>query len=959
MENLRLEVETLGPLRVYAGGREVAVGPPKQRAMFAVLALSTNSLVSRDDLIDRLWDSTPPTTAAGSVHTYLSGLRQALSGLGEPLVNSGSGYTLQLDPEQVDARVVERLAAQARADRARHEPTSAVTAYGEALARWRPGSILGGLPGPFAVEYRAWASELRLRLLMERAELLLELDQPDTVADELRAHIAANPYDEGLRALLMTALRRSGRTADALAQYKDLRTVLAEELGIDPSAELQDLNSSILSDNVRTRTTRSAPPTAAATTAATTAAVTPAQLPRGVGDFVGRVAAVQEVLDAAHTASADNVAGEARSPQIVTIGGVGGVGKTALAVHCAHLLAGAFPDGQLYLNLRGFDPKHPPREPMDALHHLLTSMNAGTIPADYEPRAALWRSIVRDKRMLIVLDNTDSADRVEDLLPGGGPSFVVVTSRNRLSGLSVRYAARRVTLAPLTADESLKLLSSAIGPERIDSEPSAAQRLAELCGHLPLALRIASEQATTGSRSRIADLVADLENVRHRLDALQIPDDELGSVRGVLSWSYTRLDAEAAHVFRTLGLFPGVAIRPEPAGALLDVPPPAAAAALQNLAAQHLVEIDGGGYQMHDLTRIYAEEMSRDGETSTARRQALQRMLDWYVQTLTPEYRSTRVKLPFSPVTGTAHEPLRFDNQKEVVAWCVQEWDNIAPLVRTALQTGCHRQAWQLTYLLFDYFYAAGQAGEWVETLRLGIRSAEMIEDRRAQAALLNHLSVAYARTGDNDVAVQQLHRALRLLDSPDDDVRRISLLANLASTLREAKDYAGALPYADQALALARRSGLEYYEAGCLDVLSELLAELGRFEESLQCGTLGLVAARHCQDVLIEANILINLGVAEHGLGRAGTALRHFQGALSLSESSGDRYHEALALFGLAKVHEARPAHRPAHDLATRALRLLEQLGAEEVAEVTEFVRGLDAEPPSAGSRDSVRRSG
>lgn len=365
MESDCLRVETLGPLRAYAEGRELLLGSPKQRAVFAVLALRTNSVVSRDDLIDCIWGESPPATAAGSLHTYVSGLRRALGGRGEPLTSSGSGYTLQLDPGQLDIRAVELLAARARSSRDQQEPVAAVTAFDEALARWHPGCALSGLPGPFAAEHRTWASDLRLRLLLERAELLLKLEQPATVADQLRIHIPDNPYHEQLRALLMTALRRSGRTADALAQYHDLRKLLADDLGIDPSAELQALyssllnssmlNSSMLTDNADTLARRRHQ----AAAPATAAAVRPAQLPRGVGGFVGRVAAVRQVLDAARAASGDSGVDEAGCPQIVMVVGVGGVGKTALAVHCGHLLAAEYPDGQAYVNLRGFDPKHP------------------------------------------------------------------------------------------------------------------------------------------------------------------------------------------------------------------------------------------------------------------------------------------------------------------------------------------------------------------------------------------------------------------------------------------------------------------------------------------------------------------------------------------------------------------------------------------------------------------------
>src|SRR5215470_8761552 len=253
MDDGRLRVETLGPLCAYADGRELALGPPKQRAVFAVLALNANNVVSRADLIDHIWGESPPATAAGNVHTYVSGLRRVLTGLGELLTSSGSGYLLRLAPERVDVRLVERLAARARVSRSEGDPAAAVTALDDAMACWRPGSPLSGLPGPFAAEHRARVSDLRLRLLTERAELLLDLGRSDDVVDQLGGQLPAYPYHERLRALLMTALHRSGRTADALGQYQALRRLLAEDLGIDPSAELQALHSSILADDARIR----------------------------------------------------------------------------------------------------------------------------------------------------------------------------------------------------------------------------------------------------------------------------------------------------------------------------------------------------------------------------------------------------------------------------------------------------------------------------------------------------------------------------------------------------------------------------------------------------------------------------------------------------------------------------------------------------------------------------------
>lgn len=746
MDENCLRVESLGPLRVFAGGQEITLGPPKQCAVFAVLALNANSAVSRDELIDHLWGESPPATAAGNLHTYMSNLRRALAVANEPLTSSGSGgYMLQLEPERLDVRVVERLAVRARTSCARHELAAALASLDEALAYWRPGSPLSGLPGPFAAEHRAWASEFWLRLLMERAELLLRLGRPAEVVDQLRGQVRANPFHERLRALLMTALRCSGRTADALAQYQDLRKSLAGDLGIDPSAELQALHSSMLADDAGTQHPQPGP----AALAVTAASVRPAQLPRGVGNFVGRVASIQQVLDISRATS---VTGsrviEGMPPQIAMIVGVGGVGKTALAVHCAHLLAADYPDGQLYVNLRGLDPRHPVHSPVDALYHLLSSLNVTAIPAEHEQRVALWRSIVRDKNMLIVLDNAESADQVEDLLPGGGPSFVIVTSRNRLSRLAVRYSACRVPLSLFTIGESLELLSDSIGSSQVSAELSAAQRLAELCDHLPLALRIASEQVATRPLSRIADLATDLENVQRRLDLLQIPDDELNSVRAVLSWSYARLDVEAARAFRALGLFPGGSILPEAAAALLGLPLPATATALQHLADQNLVQVADGRYWIHDLTHIYAKEVSHESETNASRRQIVERVLRWYVRTLSQDSKPSGARLPFTLDRGSPPEPLHFDDQEAFLVWCTQEWDNLAPLVRTAQQSGCHEQAWQLAYLLSEYFYTAEQAQDWIETLRIGMRSAKLIENQRAQSCLQSQLNVAYSRIG-------------------------------------------------------------------------------------------------------------------------------------------------------------------------------------------------------------------
>lgn len=850
-----LEVQTLGPLRVRIGTREPRLGPPKQQAVLAVLALRGNGFVSRDDLIDALWGEDAPTTAAGSLHTYVSGLRRALGR--DALVSSGPGYALALAPGSLDLASVERLAAAARGER---DLDAAAALLDKALAHWRPGSVLNGVPGPFAERHRRRAADLRLELQMERADLLLELGRTAGLAERLRELVVGAPYHERLRSLLISALHRSGRTADALAEYRDLRRTLAGELGIEPSPPLRALHTAILARE------EERPPLPR---------VRPAQLPRGAGRFVGREKPLRELLDAA---------GDGGS-RIAMIVGVGGAGKTELAVRSAHLLSGGFPDGQIYANLRGFDPAQPPRAPEEILRRLLASLHPGAMPAEHEDRVALWRSLVRDRRMLIVLDDAATADQVEDLLPGGGPSFVLLTSRSRLSGLAVRYSARRITLGPLTPTESLDLLRSSLGGDRVAGEPEAARRLTELCGHLPLALRIAAEQAG----SRIADLAADLADERRRLDTLRIPEDEPCSVRAVLSVSYERLDAASARAFRVLGLFPGATVRPEAAAALLSVPEGEATTALRVLAAQHLVDASGDGYAMHDLTRIYAAETARTGETADSRRDALARLLGWYTRSLE-----------------------RCGGQAARLARCAAEWENLAPLVPTAHRIGRHDLAARLTVLFQDHYRAAGRDEDWLEGLRLGTRGAELSGNRHAHAVLLGRTGTAHARAGRHDRALPPLRRALRSTAELGDEGLRAALLAELAGALGSLGD-ANALPTAREALALARRSAPEH--AGrCLAAL----ASLSTGDEAASLGRAALREARLHRDVLLEAEVLIGLGRAEGG------NHHRFGAALALTRATGDRHHEAQALLALAAADTEH-----GRDLADRAQAGLTALGA------------------------------
>ncbi|MEY9928267.1 DNA-binding SARP family transcriptional activator [Catenulispora sp. GP43] len=944
----RLRVEVLGPLRAFAGGREIALGAPKQRALFAALAMCADTVVARGELIDRIWGEDVPMTAAGNLHTYASGLRRSLSGLGDRLVAGGSGYLLRLDPRALDLNRAEHSAALARSARDRGDRQAAIAALDSALALWRGDRPLEALPGPFAAEQRARLAGMRLRLLVDRTELMIEAGGARSAdlaaaADELEMHARAHPFDERLRSALMMALHRSGRTADALAQYQMLHRVLAEELGIEPEPSTRAVQMAILAQDAPSRRGGTGKPPAPADDAvvarpAENAVVArpaaPAQLPHDSASFVGRADELRQVLEQGRAEGAS-------SPRVVMVVGVGGIGKTTLAVRCAHLLRPAYPDGQIYINLRGFDPTHPALTPSAALHQLLASLGVPTVPAEHEQRVALWRSLVAGRRMVILLDNARSAEQVEDLLPGTGSSFVMVTSRERLGRLAVKYAARRVTLALLADADALGLLADAVGAERVSAEAPAARRLAQLCDHLPFALRIAAEQLVTACGGSIADLVGNLEDAHQRLDTLRLENDDLCSVRSVMACSFDALDPDTARACRMLGAFPGASITRHCAAALLDVPVARASELLQRLSAQHLLEQHGDRYTMHDLTRTYIRELARSLRDEDVRA-ARDRVSAWYTATLSRMVGEGRRRVVDvgADAGSRCHEPQPFGGQEEFLRWCAQESPNISALIRSTARSADHLSTWRLTYLMFDYFYASGSAADWLDLLRIATRSAQASGERRARAVLLNHTAVAHCRTGRTDVALADLRQGLDLLEPADDPLLRISLLGTLASVSRVAKEYERALAAALEAVALAEGCGDGYHRAAAEDALCELYAETGRWSEAVAHAEAGLTDARACASPLLEANLLINLGLARNGLGDAAAAQGCLARALRVTQAAGDRYHEGLALLALARVRAAE--HEAAAAMAKRALAQFQELAAEEAKDVLEFLGDL-----------------
>jgi len=930
-----LWIQLLGEVRAWHAGREVALGAPKQRGLFALLAMRHGHLVTVSEIIDALWGETPPGSAEGSIHTYVHGLRKAWEAVGVTglLVRAGGGYQLEVTADQVDVAVVEACAADARQLAAQGRKQEAARRLQRCLGHWH-GTPLNGVPGPMAEAERNRLTVLRLNLIEERAGLLLDEGGHREVLDELTDAVQADPLRESLRGQLMLALYRSGRQADALAVFEEGRRVLAEELGIDPGPELKALHTAILRSDPSLAVTTAKPKPPPRTT------VVPAQLPHAVTGFVGRRDELA-MLERWREPSSPGV----QTLVVSAIDGAGGIGKTALALQFAQMVREDYPDGQLYVNLRGFDPSRQPLTAAEALTQLLQGFGVTTQPGTVDAQAALYRSLVADKRALIMLDNAASADQVRPLLPGSSNSLVLITSRNQLGGLVARDGARRLTLGLLTQAEALDLLRQLIGAERVDAAPHAAEELAKLCGYLPLALRIIGVQASGRTEQSLDDVAKELRAVQHRLDALAIEDDEMASVRAVFSWSYQALKPELAAAFRMFGLHPGQDFAIEAAATLADVTVDEAERIVRSLCEAHLLERTGKGrYRFHDLLRLYSTELAEKHDPVEVRRRALRRLMVWYLHTAQAAASHTGVGLgdEHLPDAPERVPPLSFESTGSAAAWHALEIPNVFALTEKAVELAYDDLAWRLVVTTYPYYYSTGLLSEWIRLLTIGVGAARRDGAKVGQARLLNHLGVASSRIGNNDEAVQCLQQAIALLNETDADLYRASLLGNLASVLREMGKPGEGLQYALEAAEIARRHGNDYYIIASLDIVCEIYVELGQPDKALEYGTAGLALADRKGSDLIVANLRACVAHAYRDLGQFEQARAEYERALAKCESIGDRYHQGRALLGVAELNRRSGQESKAREAAQQALEIFTSLDAEEAVVAKDFLAGL-----------------
>jgi DNA-binding SARP family transcriptional activator len=925
-----MEFGLLGPIMVRCGPVLIPVQPGKQRAVLATLLLHAGQVVPVDGLAEALWGSAPPPSAPVTVRNYVRRLRAALGDSASRISTHRCGYQLSLDRDELDVNRFEALLTAARAAAREGSWDVAAAQAGTALSLWRGEPLADVESEVLALREVPRLAEIRLMALETRIDADLHLGRHADVIAELRHLAGAHPLRERLHAQLMRALYRDGRQAEAFAAYARARQVLVDELGTEPGPELKELQQRMLAADpvLAVASPLPAPAPAPAPGAMVSAAAgVPRQLPAAIPLFVGRsdeLAALDRLLD-------QSPGGTPGTVLISAIGGTAGVGKTALAVHWAHRVAARFPDGQLYLNLRGYDPG-PPIPAADVLAGFLRALGVPgqDIPTEEVERAARYRSLLAGKRMLIVLDNARDEQQVRPLLPGTPGCVVVVTSRCQLNGLAIAEGACPVTLDVLSEAEARDLLGRRLGASRVAAEPGAVAELTGLCARLPLALSVTGSRAATHPDRKIATMAAELRDARDRLDGLAT-GDRATSVRAVFSWSYQNLSEPAARVFRLLALHPGPDITVPAAASLAGISVRRAKEALGELTrASLLTEHLRGRFACHDLLRAYAAEKSGTLSRPTAeRRAAVGRLISHYLHTT---YRADRLLYPkrasitLEPlVPGAA--PERFDDHTQALAWLDAERQVLLAATRLAADEGLGVFCWQLAWALETFFYRRHHVHDWASTQRIALGAARRLDDRYGQACAHRGIANALVPIGDYQEAHAHFNRALALRRQLGDEAGEALIMLDVTRLLECQQRHSMMLRSAQQALRLYRGISDRWGEAIALNHVGWSLGLRGDYVQALVHCQQGLVIMLALGENHHAAGTLDSLGYAHSHLGHHARAAACYRRAVELCAELGYSYKGAEILIYAGDAHHAAGDPLAAQDAWQEALRILDEL--------------------------------
>ena len=929
-----MELLLLGSVELRANGHMLDVGPPQQQGVLAALAVDVNQLIPTETLIDRVWGPDPPAGARRTLHTHIARIRRLLeqAGAGQEtgagLAYRSGGYRLGMAADLVDLHRFRDLGRRARSPGC--PGRDRVELLRAALALWR-GEPLAGLAGNWVERTREGCRQQRLDTTIEWATAELRDGDPGSVIGPVTELLGEYPLVEPLAAVLMRALHATGRTADALGWYATIRQRLVDELGSDPGAPLRAAHRSILRGESTTDTSAgitgvSPRRQGRAAGEAPVIIAGAAQLPPDIPGFAGRDRQLAEL----HTLLLRG--GEQGTAVVISaLSGTAGVGKTALAVHWAHQVRDRFPDGQLYVNLRGFDPGGAAVSSAEAIRGFLDALGVPPqrIPAGLGAQTALYRSLLAGRRVLVALDNAADAEQVRPLIPGTSTAMVIVTSRNTLSSLVAAEGAYPLSLDLLSTAEARDLLAHRIGPERVAAEPAAVDEIISRCARLPLALAVAAARAATRPGFPLAVVARELRAAVGALDAFA-GEDAVTDVRAVFSWSYQRLSVPAARLFRLLGIHQGPDICVHTAASLAGVDPARIRPTLAELVRTHLIsEHEPGRYALHDLMHAYAAEQAQTHDSPADRRAAVHRLLDHYLHTahladqLLNLHRD-QVSLA-EPRPGVSPEHLT--SRQQALDWLIVERSALVLAVRLAADNGFDTHSWHIAWTLTTPFDRQGHWYNLVTAHGIALESARRAADLDGQAHAHRGLSVAYTRLGRTDEAAEHLRHALDLYRRLGDLTGQAHTHLNLDFVLERQGQHADALDHAQQALDLYVRAGYRVGEARALNAVGWYHTQLGQHHEALTHCRRALAMLQELGDRSGESGAWDSLGYAHHHLGEYSEAARCYRQALALRRQGGDRYGEAVILSHLGETHDAAGDHAAARESWRRAVDILDEL--------------------------------
>jgi DNA-binding SARP family transcriptional activator/tetratricopeptide (TPR) repeat protein len=971
----RLRMAVLGPLELWRDGQSVMPGGARTRAVLGLLAARAGHPVRSETIIDLLWPENPPPNAPDLVRSYIDALRSALGDddpssrllADEPPADEAKtdeaatdevpgdgehGYRLRLAGRELDLLEFTELAARARDAVSSGDPALACRWYERAAGLWRgePLADVDLLRGHPAV---AGLTRRRVAMLLGYAEAAAACGQHDRVIPHLRRLAEQDRLDERVHARLMIALAGAGQPSAALQVFELLRERLDTELGVSPGAELADAHAAVLraqaSQGPATGPTPLAswpvgPAAPASSPIADTAAAVdsltpppppvpppgplprPRQLPPPAPHFTGRAEQLKELSELL-----DQTTGPGATAAVSVIAGTAGVGKTSLAVYWAHQVAGRFPDGQLYVNLRGFDPSGSPVAPADAIRSCLDALGipAERMPPALDARAGLLRSLLAGKRMLILLDNARDAAQVRPLLPGTAGCLTIITSRHQPTGLAATHGAHVLSLDVLSGAEAAQFLARRLGSQRVAAEPQAATELTRLCARLPLALAIIAARAAVRPDLPLAALVAELTDSQGMLDALNGGDTDT-SIRAVFSWSYRQLDDQAALMFRLLGTHPGPDVSVPAAASLAGRPTAQVRPLLTALTTAHLIgETAPGRFGFHDLLRAYAAEQAQEHCPPAKFTEARLRALDHYLQTgfagalLLAPHRA-QITLP-PPQPGVTAEPLA--GNRQALAWFEAEHQVILAAMNTAAGSGHDSYAWQLAWTVVDFLDWRGHWHDLEATQQTALAACQRLGDVWGQAHARRFLARATGQLGRYDESPAHLDAALQKYGEIGDTLGQARCHIDMADAAERQGRYPEAIGHAQQALDQYRAAGNQAGQASALNAVGWCHAMAGDHALALSYCQQAIVLQREMGDVQSEAGTWDSIGFAHHHLGQYAEAIACYRRALALNDQVGHRHSEAEILTHLADTQHASGEQAAAQDTWRQALTILDDL--------------------------------